>query len=75
MPNPAHTQCVVDCNGTLQGNGELIVTNMLGALIYRQKIERLELPVVLQTGKWSSGMYLVQMVGKKGKVAGKLLVE
>jgi uncharacterized repeat protein (TIGR01451 family) len=74
-PNPAHAQCVVDCGGTLQGKGELLVSDMRGTIKYRQRIDRLELPMVLQTGGWVSGAYWVQLTGAKGRVTGKLLVD
>jgi hypothetical protein len=53
----------------------VVVTDVHGRLVYRQQVGRLELPVVLPLDGWSSGAYMVQMIGVKEQVTGKLVAE
>jgi uncharacterized repeat protein (TIGR01451 family) len=75
VPNPAHALCVVTNSGALEGKGELLVTDVLGRLVYRQPVARLEVPLTLKLHDYSSGTYFVQMIGAKGRISGKLVVE
>ena len=69
-PNPAHEQTRLE---GLPSQGEVILCNIQGQIIYRSKVNNSWMDISLQG--LSTGMYTLQVLSGKGAWQGKLLVQ
>ena len=70
-PNPANEEVTVA--SVIKGNNELIITDVLGRLIYKDSFtDKIQIPVAY----WQAGVYYVQVVSENGyKNVQKLIVQ
>lgn len=71
-PNPAHDELKVDVKNN-SSVGELMVTNALGQVVYRMKLDA-EKPERISVATWASGVYFVSVIGGREFAPQKLII-
>ena len=70
-PNPSYDQITVSCETDWNDTGEIIISDMLGCIVYRKKT--INLPDVIDISKFSSGIYTLIIQGKKNSYISKFI--
>ncbi|MFI5217957.1 MAG: kelch repeat-containing protein [Bacteroidia bacterium] len=72
FPNPSSNELIIS-NFQFQPNDEIIITDVLGEIIFRKKITEPTANCKLQTANWASGIYFVEVITDEGKVVKKIV--
>ncbi len=71
-PNPAYDELTFDVKNR-SSVGELMVTNALGQVVYRMKMDA-EKPERISVATWASGVYFVSVIGDREFAPQKLII-
>ncbi len=71
-PSPAHDIANIELQATWQ-HAQLSICNELGQLVYHQKTNGDK--VVLNTGNFAPGVYILSLQNEKGQISKKLIIE
>ncbi len=70
FPNPVESKLTVNFSASAE-NGKLVIYSVLGTVVKEININGNESRVAINTDKWVSGTYFIQLLSKKNKMIGK----
>lgn len=73
-PNPASNEVNINFNGTYKGTASLIMTDVLGRVVYQSQISTAS-PAVVSVGELPSGIYFLTLQTNNGKTVQKIVKE
>jgi photosystem II stability/assembly factor-like uncharacterized protein len=74
-PNPVQHICNISSGGTLQGRGDLTITDVMGRVIHQRIVANCALPITVETSDLVNGLYWVQLANGTDVRVGKLVVQ
>lgn len=74
FPNPASSEVTLQFPDGIQGEMDLMITDVMGRTIFNERLSNAQNQFTLNTGSWAGGLYLVQLNNNGNKSVQRLVV-